>query len=377
MKHINRKTWIGIGYVIGLWVPLNLIAGESPQVLLYDLKSGFLYHMGYLSAVVVVLVLFVLKERSRVRLKWRIRFGASRFLQLPPAPDSRYYKLFYGLCIVIGVTLMAVWGISDHDTRNTRWNGTWQGDLLIGHSFSGVDESTYTGSREAFFEGYENGYRTFEVDIMFTSDDELVLVHEWPQAAEAAGHEEWKEKAPTMCEFLEAPIWGEYTPLALSDLFGLMQEYPDIWIVTDTKYTDSEQVSRQFNKLVETARVNNCAEVLERVVVQIYNERMLETVQSIYPFSSYIFTMYQRWWGGDMREFGEICRWCVSHGGDAITMPGTFSYEKAWRIASTYGIDVYVHTINDVSEAERYLDGGIRGVYTDFIRRDELGGRID
>ncbi len=366
MKHVIRN----MGAAIGLWMIFNLIIGETPLVLLYDLKSGFRYHLAYPLGIAVIVILLALKEWRGIRLKWEIRIGASHFLQIPPTRGSKYRGLFAAVCAAVCLALTGAWAFSGNLSKR---DGSWQGDLLIGHSFSGIDDMTYTGSMEAFLEGYANGYRTFEVDIIFTSDDELVLAHGWTQSAEAAGREEWKETPPTMDEFLETPIGdGGYTPLALSDLFRLMQAYPDIWVVTDTKYTDEELVSRQFSRLVETARENGCVDVLDRVIVQLYHERMYEPVQRIYPFRSYIFTVYQRWWGEDFGEFSAICRWCVSHGVDAVTMLGTFSYEEAWRIAAAYGLDVYVHTINEVSEAERFLESGVRGIYTDFIRREEL-----
>lgn len=358
-------------HVIGVWMVLNFFMGETFRVFLYDVKSGFRYHLEYLAVIFVIIAFFIIKEKRKIRMCWKIRIGKSHFLNLPPAKKSRYYKLFMGMEVLGVLLLTGVWIFSGN---NSERQGAWQGDLLIGHSFSGVDEgATYTGSLEAFQQGYANGYRTFEVDILFTSDDELVLAHDWEEAMGSTGREGEKEVVPTMQEFLSAPILnGGYTPLALSDLFKLMQEYPDIWIITDTKYTDLELVSRQFNKFVETAQENDCYDVLERVIVQIYRESMYETIEKIYPFRSYIFTMYKRWWEADFREFSYICRWCVSHGVNVITMPGSLSYEKAWHIAETYGIDVYVHTINDVSAARYFLENGIRGIYTDFIKRDEL-----
>lgn len=359
-----------IGTAVGLWMIFHLIIGETPLVLLYDFRSGFRYHMAYPFCVAVIVILLAIKERAGLQLKWKIRIGASRFVQVPPERGSKYYGLFMAVCTIACLALVGVWAVFGNPSSKDE---AWQGDLLIGHSFSGIDGTTYTGSKEAFLEGYANGYRTFEVDIIFTSDEELVLAHGWEQSAEASGRGEWKETPPTMGEFLETPIGDNgYTPLALSDLFRLMQAYPDIWIITDTKYTDSEQVERQFSRMIETARENACMDVLDRVVVQLYREQMYEPIQRIYPFQSYIFTMYQRWWGENWGEFSAICRWCVSHGVHAVTMKGDFSYEKAWRIAAAYGLDVYVHTINEVSEAARFLESGVRGVYTDFIKENEL-----
>lgn len=358
-----------IGVTVVLWVLLNLVTGETPLVLFYDLKSGFRYHLAYPAGIAVIVLLVVLKEWKGIRLSWKVRIGSSRFIQIPPSGNSRYRWLFTAGYAALCIAFAGAWALSGSPAKRGQ---SWQGDPLIGHSFSGIDGLTYTGSLEAFLEGYANGYRTFEVDIIFTSDDELVLAHGWAQSAEAAGRDEWNDMPPTMDEFLETPAWGGgYTLLTLADLFNIMENYPDIWIVTDTKYTDTEQVRRQFQKLVDTARENGCMDVLDRVIVQLYHEKMYAVIQKIYPFQSYIFTMYQRWWG-DPGEFGALCRWCLSHGVWAVTTKGDISYEEAWRIARAYGLDVYVHTINDISEADVFFESGVSGIYTDFIRREEL-----
>ncbi len=370
-----KRIIIVFAFAAALITLLNIFCHESPILLFYDLKSGFRYHPQYAKklvllcgGIIVPVVLYLIGKKIGIKLEWEIRTGAHTIV-IPLQKNSRFRRFFYAVCTAGCISLTGGWVIANHCAVNL-----WKGDLLIGHSFSGIDGYTYTGSREAFEEGYANGYRTFEVDIMFSGDGELILVHEWPQAALAAGHEEWNDCLPATEEFLNAPIYGKYTPLAFSDLLMIMEEYTDIWIVTDTKYADQESISREFTKLVNTAQELGYSDVLDRFVVQLYNEQMYEVVRGIYPFSSYIFTMYQRWWGEDYDDFNAICRWCVVHGINAITMPGTFSYEQAWEIAGDYGIAIYVHTINSAADAESFLDNGIKGLYTDFLKADELGG---
>ena len=50
-------------------------------------------------------------------------------------------------------------------------------------------------------------------------------------------------------------LWyGKYHPVNLEELFKLMQNYPDIYIVTDTKYTDKQHVQDQFSAFLESAK---------------------------------------------------------------------------------------------------------------------------
>ena len=58
--------------------------------------------------------------------------------------------------------------------------------------------------------------------------------------------------------------------------------------------------------------------VLDRLIVQIYNEEMYDTVYNIYPFRSWIYTLY-KFWGGARETFRDCVRFCYEHDIDGIT----------------------------------------------------------
>jgi len=221
---------------------------------------------------------------------------------------------------------------------------------------------------EAFLENYERGYRTFEVDLDVTSDGEVVLRHDWDQPLQENIS---AQNVPTLEEFLSIPILGKYTPMSFKDLCEIMKTYPDIWIVTDSKYTEKEEVEKQFRAMVETAEELEAADILDRLVIQIYNESMLEVLKSIYPFKSYIFTLYQRW-DNTPEQFVEIARWCVNNRIDCITMNDWRATEEILMIAARYDIDIYVHTINDIDDAKYFLERGVKGIYTDSLEQEKM-----
>lgn len=247
--------------------------------------------------------------------------------------------------------------------------GLWEGSTVIKHSFGSIDGYCYTGSLEAFLENYEKGDRIFEVDLEMTSDDKVILRHDWDLEMQEGIS---SENIPTQEQFLSAPIYGIYTPLSFRDLCLLMQEYPDIWIVTDSKYKDWDNVIKQFTIMVRTAEECNAAEVLDRLVVQIYDEFMYEALKEVYPFRSFIFTLYQRWDGKTVETCTQICRWSVEKNIDMITMPYSYATEENLEVTRRYGREVYVHTINDAAVAKDFFEKGIRGIYTDDLCLKEL-----
>ena len=346
---------------------LNREYGESWSLFFYNLKEGFAYCKEYAIKFWLIIGIFfllcvfsLLFIKDQFSFEWRIRAGSKSFVI-----GWKYQFIFP--CLLALFLIFTGGACRDIYEGQIRYN-LWQGSNIVGHSFGYIDGYSYTGSKEAFEENYEKGYRTFEVDLALTSDDKMVLRHDWDQPIQEGIS---SENIPTQEEFLSVPIYEMYTPLSFYDLCLIMQEYPDIWIVTDTKYRDEEVVKKQFSIIVSTAKECNAEEVLDRLVIQIYNESMYEALKEVYPFKSFIFTLYKRW-DGTTEEFIKICRWCIEHNVDVITM-----WEQPWNeeireIAERYKRDVYLHTVNDVPTAVEYLKNGVRGIYTDGIRPEEL-----
>lgn len=240
---------------------------------------------------------------------------------------------------------------------------TYLGSPIIIHAMGLVNGVAYTNSLEAFQTHYANGERYFETDFSLTSDNRLVARHDW-EAGWQKGID--YENVPTEEVFLNTLIFDTYTPLSLKDIIFLMQQYEDVYIVTDTKDVEPELAKRDIAILVETAKEMNALDVVDRFVIQIYSIEMYEEIKDIYDFPNYIFTLYAIW-NGDEREFVEYCRFCVAHGIRTITM---WDYRCAdnprlCQIADKYGIEIYVHTVNDQETAEKMFSLGVRGIYTD------------
>ena len=357
--------------IIVFW--LNRQFSESWKILLYDLQSGFIDPGEYFLKFILIFAVFALFyffyiacNKDGFDFEWHVRIGKRKshiFIW------KGYWVILIWICVgFLGLTLIIYNGLVSSGKHNL-----WEGSTEIGHSFGVVERSIYTGCLEAFVANYERGYRTFEVDLEITSDNKVVLRHDWDQPIQEGVS---SDNIPTQEQFLSIPIKGKYTPLSFQDLCLIMQEHPDIWIVTDTKYPDWENVIKQFTIMVQTAEECGAPEVLDRLVVQIYNPPMYDAVMQVYPFRSFIFTMYQ-YWDGTPEQFTEICRWSVEHDVDAITMPYERAEDVILEIAKQYDRDVYVHTLNDVEKAKNFLDKGVKGIYTDNINPEKLKEDIE
>ena len=341
---------------------------ESSTMLMLDIRNGFVDNpvfplllknkVIFISAVFAVLLAVVLVTEE---LQWKVRIvrwkgtisSHSRGLRIAVNMGTWVMSLVF---VFMATVFLAP------EIERILHEG-WQRDALIAHACGGIDETAYTNSKEAFESSYANGIRSIEVDFVLTADDKLVCCHEWEDSLSS-------EYGPgyvyTEEEFLSLKLHGKYTPMSLEMLLLLMQEYEDVWVITDTKETKAELVQKEFRIMVETAEEMGATEVLDRFVVQLYSHEMYDIVEEIYSFPEYILTLYQL----DMPDenaFIEHSRFCKDRGIDTITMWDSWARPELVEIANRYGIDIYVHTVNDMDKLEELEAIGVKGFYTDYV----------
>ena len=141
----------------------------------------------------------------------------------------------------------------------------------------------------------------------------------------------------------------------------LLHEYPDIYIITNTKCADELSVYKQFSQIVDYAKQVD-PEILDRIILQIYTKEMLDYVMNVYYFKSIIFTIYQIVW-----EPEDIAKYCVKSGVKYITVSSGIIDREAIDLWRLVGIHVAVHTVNDEEEAQSFLKKGVEMIYTDFL----------
>lgn len=270
-------------------------------------------------------------------------------------------RITWGIILLISC-LALIFGLYWYHIRNRAWYEKYP---VICHALGRTQEGdTLTNSLEAFQYNYMRGQRVFEADVQITSDGKMVLRHDWVSGLgqeEAFGWTEEDSWAVTAEEFLSSPIYGKYTPLSLEDWFAIMREYPDIWFVTDTKY--SNEVEAQFSLFRDTAIENGYEDVLSRVIVQIYYKEMYDEVMKVYPFENLIWTLYYIGYPGKQ----EILDFMAEKEIPVLVMPSSWWNGQQEEDLKDSSIKVYVHTVNDEEEAWLRLQHGVSGIYSDDI----------
>ncbi|WKL03991.1 phosphatidylinositol-specific phospholipase C/glycerophosphodiester phosphodiesterase family protein [Paenibacillus amylolyticus] len=235
-----------------------------------------------------------------------------------------------------------------------------------------IRDQPYTNAYEAMIANYEKGTRVFEIDFMLTSDHKAVARHEWTaNMSKMLGQdeelpEEKQAGALTHDEFMNTPILGMYQPMDADGIIDVLAKYPDMYIVTDTKEQKDEDIQQVLRSLVDAAKEHEPS-VLDRVVVQIYNEPMLETVKEVYAFPSIIYTLY-----ATQDTEAQVVDFVEKNDIDAVTMPEYKVNQNFVAKLNSAGSVTYVHTINDTEQVANYEKWGVYRVYSDVLTEQEL-----
>lgn len=244
---------------------------------------------------------------------------------------------------------------NDSDYSWTKYN-------LVAHALGGIDNHGHVNTKEAFIHNYNKGLRVFEVDFQLTSDNHLVLLHDWGWFHKIT-NEEGNSHPVSFDEFKKRKIHNKFQPSSIEDLIDLLIEYKDAYIITDSKYLEQEAIKQEFNQLVSVAKQKD-ESVLDRFIIQIYDKNMFETVMNIHKFKSTIYALYMCQ-GSTSDE--EAINFCIKNGIKAISFDTTRATPEFLAKIKSARLHSYIHTVNDIEEIKNYLSLGATGIYQDFV----------
>ena len=256
------------------------------------------------------------------------------------------------------------------DSKPYNFDYSWAKNPYVAHAFGGILGDTYTNSYEAFLLNYQLGHRVFEVDFYITDDGKTVAAHDdesWaknatlPSNLHTASTDD-STKTFTYNNFMSSLWYDKYHPVDLTTLLQILKEHPDIYIVTDTKFSDTEHVKQQFSAFYSAAAEVDLS-LLDRFIPQIYLPEMLDDIMAIYPWKSVIYTLYANpnWTAENVLEFAD------QSGVNLITIPAGFVAEGIPELWQSSDLKIAVHTINQLDSVEKLRSFGISVFYTDFL----------
>ena len=104
---------------------------------------------------------------------------------------------------------------------------------------------------------------------------------------------------------------------------------------------------------------------MNHFIIQIYHDEEYDTVKNL-GFPYIIYTLYAA--DEDERELAAILGACRNMELAALTMPDVWVDDAgfAFKVNET-GVPLFVHTINDEKERERFRTLGVKGFYSDYF----------
>ncbi len=227
---------------------------------------------------------------------------------------------------------------------------------LIAHAGGAVYGYRYTNSLEALDSAYANGFRFIELDMSLSSDDGIVLVHDWEAMVTRMTY---KEGQLTKEEFLSSEAFAGVTLMDIDRLADWLTDHRDVIIITDIKDEDNVYVLGRICADYPDLRGN--------FIPQIYQREQYDAVRAL-GFERIIFTLYRT-----AANAEGITSFAAEKDLWAVTIPQEILSEEL--INAVHYVSpttaVYCNTINDLSFYEQWSVLGLSGIYTDYFIPDK------
>ncbi len=232
------------------------------------------------------------------------------------------------------------------------WANADSAPILIAHAGGAVNKLTYTNSLEALNENYAKGYRYFEIDLSWTSDGELVAIHDWDQTYRGLFQLDSPASVPSREEFLSKRMKSGLTPLSLKQVLEWAATKKDALIVTDVKSQNLDALGK-----IST----DFARYQKFVIPQVYSFQGYDDASKL-GYDKIITTLYRM-------EVSpcQVLSFAKEKAPFAITMSRQNAESGLADMLDRNGIIVYAHTVNDPEIFEALRKIGVYGIYSDFI----------
>ena len=229
---------------------------------------------------------------------------------------------------------------------------------VIAHGGGAIQGESVTNSVEAVEQAIAQGYQYIELDLAFTTDGQVAMIHDW-QSSGSYYLGLGQNKAIPFDQYQKCRVLNRFTPLDLSRLAKILQQHPDVRIITDTK---------EDNVAILTAIQKQQPAIVKQIIPQIYQYEEYEPVKKLgYP--QVILTMYKM---SNERNGSKVAKFVKEKGVYAVTMSIDLANTGLAKTLQSYGVAVYMHTVNSLPQTVTALNAGAYGIYSDTLLPEEV-----
>lgn len=229
-------------------------------------------------------------------------------------------------------------------------SGFYENENLIAHGGGGINGYTYTNSLESIEEAIGK-YDYIEVDLLCTSDDHIVLCHNWEGT-----------NALSYSEFMSQKIEGYFTPLELSMFMDLV-DGSEKKIILDARFTNENQMELFFDEL----GICCSTEYMEKNVAIIINDSLILQFANDGININWIYRL------GINDKLSEVITLCIQNNIEAVCIDPSYVDDlEQLNFFDKFHIKCLVYKTNDIEIAVPFWEYGIKCIFTDFIIEEDF-----
>ena len=217
---------------------------------------------------------------------------------------------------------------------------------FIAHAGGMAAGLTHTNSLEAIQDSLARGICFVELDFLFTTDNQVVLGHNWGLLSHLMELPGFPVPHET---FMDGILADGLTQLDLEHLTKFMTEEEQFFVVTDTK---------EGNLSLLTLIAQEYPHLKHRFIPQVYDEEEYEAASAL-GYKHLIYSLYQVSCADN-----QVLDFAARHNPYAVTMATERVENGLAERLKAAGIHTYTHTINTEEEWAHYQKKGVYGVYT-------------
>ena len=237
------------------------------------------------------------------------------------------------------------------------------GLALIAHASAAIEGWEGSNTLEALENAVRLGFRYIELDMLYTTDGEIVLNHNWYHISNRIPGVE--NGIMSHAEFMSHRIFGQFTTADLEMLINFLRENPGPRVITDTKATDYAALY---------AIVEHFPEYMHRFIAQAYDFEDVERIRNL-GFEDIILTIYLMDFEG--RDPTIIHQFAMEQGLYAVAMPESWAIPAFVAYLDMNEMRYMAHTIDSAEKAAVLYSMGFYGIYTGFLAYGEDGTLVE
>jgi glycerophosphoryl diester phosphodiesterase len=238
---------------------------------------------------------------------------------------------------------------------------------IVAHASGGSELGDYPNAMESLDRWYAAGVRYFEFDLQWTSDRQLVGLHDWGSTFRRwfdirALPWRWRlslclrpRHGIPSALFAQLPMRGGLSPIRPEALAAWLARHPDAWLVTDIKRGNAQALCELAEKLGDYRR---------QVLAQVFTRAEITLARSL-DYGQVGWANY-----GPKLSLSKLARQLPGQALDVIVLDQATLKQPACNAPleslRSAGFEIWVFTVNDPDRV-RSLPPAVSGIITDCL----------